>query len=102
MLKVGAIRQLVASNVEVNFILTGEKRRNSAIFSNWHAPCNIPLIGGRAAERDYQGEHTMSGFSHFARHALAAVGAIFISGLLMVNSLAVSANEVHSVAGILA
>ena len=44
----------------------------------------------------------MSGFSHFARHSLAAFSAIVISGLLMVNSLAVSAHEVHSVAGILA
>jgi hypothetical protein len=44
----------------------------------------------------------MSGFSNFARHALAAVSAVMISGLLMVNSLAVSAHEVHSVAGILA
>lgn len=44
----------------------------------------------------------MSGFSSFVRHALAAVGAVFISGLLLVNSLAVSAHEVHSVAGILA
>jgi hypothetical protein len=33
---------------------------------------------------------------------MAAVAAVFISGLLMVNSLAVSANEVSSVAGILA
>jgi hypothetical protein len=40
--------------------------------------------------------------SGFFRHALAAVSAVFISGLLMVNSLAVSAHEVHSVAGILA
>ena len=44
----------------------------------------------------------MSGFSMFARHALAVVSAIFISGLLMVNSLAVSAQEAHSVVGILA
>jgi hypothetical protein len=44
----------------------------------------------------------MSGFSMFARHALAVVSAIFISGLLMVNSLSVSAQEVHSVVGILA
>ncbi len=44
----------------------------------------------------------MSGFSHFVRHALAAVSAVFITGLLMVNSLAVSAQEVHSVTGILA
>jgi len=44
----------------------------------------------------------MSGLPSFARHALAAIGAVFISGLLMVNSLAVSAHEVHSVAGILA
>jgi hypothetical protein len=41
-------------------------------------------------------------FSNFARHAFAAASAIMISGLLMVNSLAVSAHEVHSVAGILA
>ena len=44
----------------------------------------------------------MSGFSIFARHAFAVVSAVFISGLLMVNSLGVSAHEVHSVAGILA
>jgi len=40
--------------------------------------------------------------SHYARHFMAAIGAVFISGLLMVNSLAVSAHEVSSVAGILA
>ena len=38
----------------------------------------------------------------FFRNAMAAVAAVFVSGLLMVNSLAVSAHEVHSVAGILA
>ncbi len=40
--------------------------------------------------------------SSYLRNAMAAVAAVFISGLLMVNSLAVSAHEVHSVAGILA
>ena len=44
---------------------------------------------------------TMS-FSNFARHAMAAVAALAITGFLAVNSLAVSASEVHSVAGILA
>ena len=44
----------------------------------------------------------MSGLSSFARHAFAAVSAVFISGLLMVNSLAVQAHEVQSVVGILA
>jgi hypothetical protein len=44
----------------------------------------------------------MTGISMFARNAFAAVAAVFISGMLMVNSLAVSANEVHSVVGILA
>lgn len=48
------------------------------------------------------GEYMMSGFSHYLRHALAALGAVMISGVLMVNSLAVSATEVHSVMGILA
>ena len=40
--------------------------------------------------------------TYYAKHFMAAVAAVFISGLLMVNSLAVSANEVSSVAGILA
>jgi hypothetical protein len=40
--------------------------------------------------------------TYYAKHFMAAVAAVFISGLLMVNSLAVSANEVTSVAGILA
>jgi hypothetical protein len=44
----------------------------------------------------------MSGFSHYMKHAMAAAAAIFVSGLLFINSLAVSASEVHSVAGILA
>ena len=44
----------------------------------------------------------MTNVSLFARHALAAVAAVTISGLLWVNSLAVTATEVHSVAGILA
>lgn len=44
----------------------------------------------------------MLDLSNFARHAMAAIGAVVISGLLMVNTLAVSAQEVSSVAGILA
>lgn len=44
----------------------------------------------------------MSKFSVYMRHAMAATAAVFISGLLFVNSLAVSAHEVHSVVGILA
>ncbi len=40
--------------------------------------------------------------SFYAKHIMAAFAAVFVSGLLMVNSLAVSANEVHSIAGILA
>ena len=48
------------------------------------------------------GEFEMSNFSYYMRHVMAAAAAVFISGTLMVNSLAVSAHEVHSVAGILA
>lgn len=44
----------------------------------------------------------MTALSTFSRNAMAAVAAVFISGLLMVNSLSVSAHEIHSVAGILA
>lgn len=44
----------------------------------------------------------MSRFSEIAKHVAAGVAAVFVSGLLMVNSLAVSAHEVNSVAGILA
>jgi hypothetical protein len=44
----------------------------------------------------------MAVFSNVARHTLAIVAAVLISGLLMVNSLAASADEAHSVAGILA
>jgi len=44
----------------------------------------------------------MSKFSHYAQHVMAGLAAVFVSGLLMVNSLAVSAHEVNSVAGILA
>ena len=36
------------------------------------------------------------------RNLMAGVAAVFVSGMLIVNSLAVSAHEVHSVAGILA
>jgi hypothetical protein len=44
----------------------------------------------------------MQGFSNYVKHAMAAAAAVFVSGLLFVNSLAVQAHEVHSVAGILA
>jgi len=44
----------------------------------------------------------MSGFSFYMRHALAALGAVLISGALLANTLATSAQEIHSVAGILA
>ncbi|MNC91187.1 hypothetical protein D3C83_73950 [compost metagenome] len=78
-----------------------EKWRKCAVSSVWHSSCNITGIGGKGRRYIRRG-YTMSGFSSFARHALAAISAVFISGLLMVNSLAVSAHEVHSVAGILA
>ena len=44
----------------------------------------------------------MSNFSYYAKHVMAGLAAMFVSGLLMVNSLAVSAHEVSSIAGILA
>lgn len=44
----------------------------------------------------------MSNFSFYMRHAMAGAAAVFISGLLFVNSLAVSTHEVNSVVGILA
>ena len=40
--------------------------------------------------------------SYFAKHLMAAVAAVFVTGFLMVNSLAVSAQETHSIVGILA
>ena len=54
------------------------------------------------AAEEHKGEFEMGNFSHYLRHAMAGAAAVFISGLLFVNSLAVSASEVHSVAGILA
>jgi hypothetical protein len=44
----------------------------------------------------------MSNFSFYAKHVMAGLAAVFVSGLLMVNSLAVSAHEVNSIAGVLA
>jgi hypothetical protein len=40
--------------------------------------------------------------TYYAKNIMAAIAAVFVTGLLMVNSLAVSATEVSSVAGILA
>ena len=45
---------------------------------------------------------TMTLFSNYAQHTFAAIGALAISALLFVNTLAVQAAEVQSVAGILA
>lgn len=44
----------------------------------------------------------MRNFSSYVQHVMAGAAAVFISGLLFVNSLAVSAHEVSSIAGILA
>ena len=44
----------------------------------------------------------MTNVSNYAQHAFAAIGALAISALLFVNTLAVQAAEVQSVAGILA
>ncbi len=44
----------------------------------------------------------MSNVSYFARHAFAVFAAVLMTGALMVNGLAQSTAEVHSVAGILA
>jgi len=78
-----------------------EKWRKCVVSAIWHGPCSRPGIGGKGRRDIFEGVTTMQ-FSSFARHALAVVGAVFISGLLMVNSLAVQAHEVHSVVGILA
>jgi hypothetical protein len=52
----------------------------------------------REQARGYQ----VNGLSNYLRHAIAAGGALVISGFLWINSLAVQAHEVHSVIGILA
>jgi hypothetical protein len=44
----------------------------------------------------------MANVSNFTKHALAALAALFITGTLMVNGLAQTQPEVHSIAGILA
>lgn len=44
----------------------------------------------------------MSNVSNLMKHALAAVAALFITSTLLVNGLAQTQPEVHSVAGILA
>jgi hypothetical protein len=44
----------------------------------------------------------MTTFSNYTQHIFAVVGAFAISALLFANTLAVQAQEVHSVAGILA
>lgn len=44
----------------------------------------------------------MTNLGFYMRHLMAGVSAVLISGLLFVNSLAVSAHEVSSIAGILA
>jgi hypothetical protein len=48
------------------------------------------------------GKKMMLNVSSFAKHALAALAALFITGTLMVNGLAQTQPEVHSIAGILA
>jgi hypothetical protein len=70
-------------------------------FPQFGTPPAIDLASAERAAGTFEGVTQMQ-FSSFARHALAVVGAVFISGLLMVNSLAVQAHEVHSVVGILA
>jgi hypothetical protein len=49
-----------------------------------------------------KGECKVSNVSNLMKHALAALAAMFITGTLMINGLAQSQPEVHSVAGILA
>lgn len=44
----------------------------------------------------------MNAFSHYARHAMAAVAALMISGMLLGNGLATSPQEISSVVGVLA
>ena len=86
----------------MNFSLTRQEWRKAAIFRIWHGLCEYPCIGGMTRRMRQIGEFEMSKISYYMRHVMAAAAALFISGTLMVNSLAVSAHEVHSVAGILA
>ena len=71
-------------------------------FCNLARPLQIGLHRRKGPPRRQKGEYEMSNFSVYLRHAMAAAAAVFISGLLFVNSLAVSAHEVNSVVGILA
>src|SRR5690606_16726076 len=70
-------------------------------FPQFGTPPAIDLASAERAAGTFEGVTQMQ-FSSFARHALAVVGAVFVCGLLLGNSLAVQAPEVHSVVGILA
>jgi hypothetical protein len=94
--------QPVAAGLDANLRASLKKWQISAIPAIWHAPCNRSNIGGLAAGRVQSGEFEMLNVSHFMKHALAALAAVFITGTLMVHSLAQTPEQIHSVAGILA
>lgn len=56
----------------------------------------------RMARRTDQRGNEMTAFSNYSQRIVAGFAAIAISALLFANTLATSAAEVHSVAGILA
>jgi len=76
------------------------KPRNSAVFANWHASCNVAVIGGSPASHT-QREMKMSVYSNYSQRIIAGFSALAITVLLFANTLATQAAEVQSVAGIL-
>lgn len=56
----------------------------------------------RIGAENTKGDYDMHNLGYYMKHALAGAAAVLISGLLFVNSLAVSAHEVNSIVGILA
>jgi hypothetical protein len=98
---VGRNSQHPASRFPGGRTARARKPRKSAIFPNWHGPCNGVHIGGSPAGRT-RGNTNRTTFSNFSQRAIAGIGAIAISALLFANALATQAAEVQSVAAIFA
>ena len=71
-------------------------------FLRFGTPPAIRLALADGPPNKTKGECKVSNVSNLMKHVLAALAAMFITGTLMVNGLAQTQPEVHSVAGILA
>lgn len=76
-----------------------QESQNSAIFQNWHAPCNVVGVGHDGFDLTHEG-NKMTFASDYTARITAALAAVIVTTTILVSSF--STPQTSILAGILA